>query len=138
MRLILLFIVLASFFALGPTCQQVREESSGLNLIVSDIPCDSVGEKIQQELKRLQIPIRKIDPTQGLIETGPIQNDPLPGEGYKKVEEQYRLEMKCREPLTTKITCQGVVKGLNPDNTWIQLPETGLYEKRFLEQLRIR
>ena len=101
MRLILLFIVLASFFALGPTCQQVREES-GLNLIVSDIPCDSVGEKIQQELKRLQIPIRKIDPAQGLIETEPIQNDPLPGDGYRKVEEQYRLEMKCREPLTTK------------------------------------
>ena len=137
MRAILLIVILASFFALAPTCQQVRQES-GLNLMVSDIPCDSVGDKIQQELKRLQIPIRKIDLAQGLIETGPVQNDPLPGDGYKKVEEQYRLEMKCREALTTKITCQAVVKGLNPDNTWIQLPETGPYEKRFLEQIEIR
>jgi hypothetical protein len=137
MRLILLLIILASFFALGPTCQQVRQES-GLNLMVSDIPCDSVGDKIQQELKRLQIPVRKIDPAQGLIETGPVQNDPLSGDGYKKVEEQYRLEMKCREALTTKITCQAVVKGLNPDNTWTQLSETGPYEKRFLEQIKIR
>jgi hypothetical protein len=137
MRLILLLVILASFAAMAPTCQQVREES-GLNLIVSDIPCDSVGDKIQQELKRLQIPIRKVDPAQGFIETGPVQNEPLPGDGYKKVEEQYRLEMKCREPLTTKITCQAVVKGLNPDNTWTPLPETGPYEKRFLEQLKIR
>jgi hypothetical protein len=137
MRLILLCIVLASFFALGPTCQQVRQES-GLNLMVSDIPCDSVGDKIQQELKRLQIPIRKMDPGQGLIETEPVQNDPLPGDGYKKVEEQYRLEMKCREALTTKITCQALVKGLNPDNTWTPLPETGPYEKRLLERIRIR
>jgi hypothetical protein len=129
--------VLASFFALGPTCQQVREES-GLNLIVSDIPCDSVGNKVQQELKRLQIPVQRIDPTQGLIETGPVQNDPLPGDGYKKVEERYRLEMKCREALTTKITCQAEVKGLNPDNTWIQVLQTGPYEKRFLEQMNIR
>ena len=137
MRLILVLIVLASFVAMAPTCQQVRQES-GLNLIVSDIPCDSVGNKIQLELKRLQIPIRKIDPAQGLIETGPVQNDPLPGDGYKKVEEQYRLEMKCREALTTKITCQAVVKGLNPDNTWTQLLETGPYERRFLEQIKIR
>jgi hypothetical protein len=137
MRLILLFIVLASFFALGPTCQQVRQES-GLNLMVSGIPCDSVGDKIQQELKRLQIPIRKIDPGQGLIETEPVQNEPLPGDDYKKVEEQYRLETKCREALTTKITCQALVRGLNPDNTWTQLPETGPYEKRFLERIKIR
>jgi hypothetical protein len=137
MRLILLLIVLASFAAMGSTCQQVRQES-GLNLIVSDVPCDSVGDKIQQELKRLQIPVRKIDPAQGLIETGPVQNDPLPGDGYKKVEEQYRLEMKCREALTTRITCRAVVKGLNSDNTWIQLSETGPYEKRFLDQIKIR
>jgi hypothetical protein len=137
MRLILLFIVLASFFALGPTCQQVREES-GLNLIVSDIPCDSVGNKVQQELKRMQIPVQRIEPTLGLIETGPVQNDPLPGDGYKKVEEQYLLEIKCREALTTKITCQALVKGLNPDNTWIQVLQTGPYEKRFLEQMNIR
>jgi hypothetical protein len=137
MRLILVLIVLASFVAMAPTCQQVRQES-GLNLIVSDIPCERVGDIIQQELKRLQIPIRKIDPAQGLIETGPFQNDPLPGDGYKKVEEQYRLEMKCREALTTRITCQAVVKGLNPDNSWTPLPETGPYEKRFLEQIIIR
>ena len=86
----------------------------------------------------MQIPIWNLDPAQGLIETGPVQNDPLPGDGYKKVEERYRLEMKCREALTTKITCQAEVKGLNPDNTWTQLPETGPYEKRFLEQIKIR
>ncbi len=136
-RLILLLTVLASFAAMAPTCQQVREES-GLNLIVSDIPCDSVADKVQQELKRLHVPIRKIDPALGFIETGPVQNDPLPGGGYKKVEEQYRLEMKCQEALTTKITCRAVVKALNPDNTWTQLPEAGPYEKRFLEQIRIR
>jgi hypothetical protein len=137
MRLILLLVVLASFVAMAPTCRQVRQES-GFNLIVSDIPCDRVGDKLQLELKRLQIPVRKIDPAQGLIETGPVQNDPLPGDGYIKVEEQYRLEMKCREALTTRITCQAVVKGLNPDNTWIQLSETGPYEKRFLDQIKIR
>ncbi len=138
MRLILLMVVLASFAAMAPTCQQVREEESGLNLIVSDIPCDSVGERVQQELKRLQIPIRRIDPGQGLIEAGPVQNDPLPGDGYKKVEEQYRLEMQCREALTTKITCRAVVRGLNPDNTWTLLRETGPYERRFLEQVKIK
>ncbi len=137
MRLILLLVVLASFVSMAATCQEVRQES-GLNLIVSDIPCDSVGDKVQQELKRLRIPVLKVDPAQGLIETGPVQNDPLPGDGYKRVEERYRLEMKCREALTTKITCQAVVKGLNPDNSWIQLSETGPYEKRFLDQLKIR
>ncbi len=137
MRLILLLVVLASFVSVAATCQEVRQES-GLNLIVSDIPCDSVGDKLQQELKRLRIPVLKVDPAQGLIETGPVQNDPLPGDGYKRVEERYRLEMKCREALTTKITCQAVVKGLNPDNSWIQLSETGPYEKRFLDQLKIR
>ena len=73
MRLTLLLVVLGSFVAMAPTCEQVRQES-GLNLIVSDVPCERVGDRIQQELKRLQIPIRKFDPAQGLIETGPVQN----------------------------------------------------------------
>ena len=135
--LILLLVILGSFLALGPTCQHTPKET-GLALIVSDIPCDTVWEKILQELKRLNLPVQKLDREKGMIETGPVQNEPLPGDPYKKVEEQYQLELKCRDPLTTRITCQTRVKGLTADNAWMPLKEVDRYQRRFLENLTIR
>jgi hypothetical protein len=137
MRFILLLVVLASFLALGPTCQHAPKET-GLALIISDIPCDTVWEKIIQELKRLNFPVQKVDQEKGRIEIGPVQNEPLAGDAFKKVEEQYQLELKCRDPLTTRVTCQTRVKGLTADNIWVPLKEVDRYQGRFLDGLKVR
>lgn len=138
MRGILLLVVLASFLALGPTCQHTPKETGLVALIISDIPCDTVWEKVIQELKRLNFPVQKVDREKGRIEIGPVQNEPLAGDAFKKVEEQYQLEVKCRDPLTTRVTCQTRVKGLTADNSWVPLKEVDRYQGRFLDGLKVR
>jgi hypothetical protein len=137
MRFILLLVVFASLLALGPTCQHTPRDT-GLALIISDIPCDTVWEKVLQELKRLNLTVKRADPEKGRIEIGPVQNEPLAGDAFKKVEEEYQLELKCRDPLTTRITCQTRVKGLTADNAWVPLKEVDRYQGRFLDNLKVR
>ena len=130
--------MLASLLALAPTCQQSQREEGGSQVIVSDIPCRQVWEKIQQELKRLDIPVAGANPEEGWIETAPVLRDPLPGDPYTRVEEQSRLEIKCREALTTRISGRPRVQGIKADQSREVLADGDRYWERFLGNLKIR
>jgi hypothetical protein len=138
MRWLLGSILLAAFLSLAPTCQQSQREEGGSQVIVSDIPCHQVWEKVQQELKRLAIPVAAAKPEEGWLETAPVLREPLPGDPYVRVEEQYRLEIQCRETQTTRISGRPRVSGVRPDQSRVVIGDPWPYWERFLKNLEIK
>ena len=54
MRPIILLAVAVALLGLGPTCQTTPREDGGLQLIVSDLPCEQVWEKISAGIKKTE------------------------------------------------------------------------------------
>jgi hypothetical protein len=138
MRGLILAVVLVSLLTMAPTCQQSPRETGGSQVIVSDLSCRQVWDMVQRELKRLEIPVAAANPEEGWIETGPVYRDPLPGSTYARVEEQYRLELACREPLTTRISGRPQVRGIKADQSRVILEDPWPYWERFLKNLKIK
>jgi hypothetical protein len=138
MRGLILAIMLVSLPAMAPTCQQSSREEGESRMIVSDIPCRQVWDKMQQELKRLEIPVAGANPDEGWIDTAPFQRDPLPGDPYVRVEEQYHIEMRCRDPLTTRISGRPQVLGIKADRSRAVVNDVWPYWERFLGSLKIK
>jgi hypothetical protein len=138
MRGPILAIVLASLLTMAPTCQQSSREEGGSQLMISDMPCGQVWDKMLLELKRLEVPVAASNPEEGWIETGPVLREALPGAPYGRVEEQYRLELKCRDPLTTRVTGRPRVTGINADQSRLALTDGWPYWERLLKNLKIK
>ncbi len=137
MRISRLLICLLMAMGMGTDCQSIIKPSSQMVMGIADLPCDEVWEGVLRVLKNNKIPLLVIDKKEETIETGPVLTLPVKGDSFQKMEEQYRIRIKCVEPLVTQITCQIKVKGLIEDNTWIELKEVSRYEKRFLDTLKL-
>ena len=114
-------------------CKRIVKPDSEIVLGVADLKCEEAWEKVLKNLSLNKIPLLKIDSEGRNIETGPVITDPLPGEPYQKMEEKYRIEVKCLKPLFTEIRCYIKVRGFTPDNKWIEIKDTVKYEKRFTD-----
>jgi hypothetical protein len=121
-------VMLAALLALAPTCQQSPREEGG-SLVI---------DRVLQELQRLDIPVAASNPEEGWIETAPVLREALPGGPYVRVEEQYRLELKCRDPLTTRISGRPQVTGIRGDQSRSVLTDGWPYWERLLKNLRIK
>jgi hypothetical protein len=138
MRGPILAILLASLLAMAPTCQQSSRDEGGSQLMISDLPCGQVWDKLLQELKRMEVPVAASNPEEGWIETAPVLREALPGDPYGRVEEQYRLELKCRDPLTTRVTGRPRITGIQADQSRLALADGWPYWERFLKNLKIK
>ena len=137
MRISRLLICLLMAMGMGTDCQSIMKPSSQMVMGIADLPCDEVWEGVLRVLKNNKIPLLVIDKKEETIETGPVITLPVKGDSFQKMEEQYRIRIKCVEPLVTQITCQIKVRGLTEDNNWIELKEVSKYEKRFLDTLKL-
>ncbi len=133
---ILVYIMI--FFCTGIPFSSTSQPVSEMVMEIADLKCEDVWEGILKALKNNKTPILQMDKKEGYIETGPLMTPPLKGDSFQKIEEQYRIEMKCLDPLVTQITCQIKIRGLTSDNQWIPIKDTARYEKRFLENLKIK
>ena len=137
MRTSRLLMCLLLALGMGTDCQSIMKPSSQMVMGIADLPCDEVWEGVLRVLKNNKIPLLVINKKEGTIETGPVLTLPVKGDSFQRMEEQYRIRIKCVEPLVTQITCQIEVRGLIEDNTWIELKEVSKYEKRFLDALKL-
>lgn len=131
-----IIILTVLFLGLGSSGSSAVKPSSGIVTEIADLECEEAWEEILKALTKNKIPILAVDKKGGSITTGPVNTRPLKGDPYQKVEEQYRMEIKCLEPLVTHITCQIKVRGLTAGNTWVPIKESR-YEKRFLDSLKL-
>jgi NlpB/DapX lipoprotein len=136
MRISRLLVCLLMAMGMGTDCQSIMKPSSQMVMGIADLPCDEVWEGVLRVLKNNKIPLLVTDKMKKTIETGPVNTLPVAGDPFQKMEEQYRIKIKCMEPLVTQITCQIKVRGLTEDNNWIELKEVSKYEKRFLDTLK--
>lgn len=130
-------LVFLMIFFMGISFSSAGQPVSEMVMEIADLKCEDVWEGILKALKNNKTPILQMDKKGGYIETGSLMTSPLKGDSFQKIEEQYRIEIKCLDPLVTQITCRIKVRGLTSDNQWIPIKETTGYEKRFLENLKI-
>jgi hypothetical protein len=133
---ILIYIMI--FIGGGTSCSSVVKPGPEIVMEIADLDCQEVWEGVLRVLKNNKTPLLVVDKKGEYIETGPLLTLPLKGDSFQKIEEQYRIEIKCIEPLVTHITCQIKLRGLTEDDKWVPIKKSIGYEKRFLESLKLK
>jgi hypothetical protein len=136
MKIIQLLLCSLIALGLGNACLAIVKPSSEIVMMVSDLQCDEVWEGVLRFLNNKNTPLLVINKKREYIETGPVITFPLKIDSFQKIEEQYRIEIKCIEPLVTKITCHIKLRGLTDDNKWVPIKKSTGYEQRFLDSLK--
>ncbi|MBI4764881.1 MAG: hypothetical protein HY787_09785 [Deltaproteobacteria bacterium] len=140
MRLVLLLLISFFLFFSGTSCKEVQKRvtPSGINIMVHDIACQEVKDRLIKECKNQSFPYDWLEKEQETLLIGPLTTPPLPEDSFAKMEEKYRLEIKCMDPISTRISVQIQLKGMTADNRWLVINEPdrlNAYGQRFLERL---
>jgi hypothetical protein len=125
---------------MGISCKEVqrRPSTGGAHLVVQDLPCVEVKKKMVDHLEKNKIPLVREGQDPEIYTIGPVETSPLPEDAFHKVEEKGRLEFKCRDPLTTRLSVQMQVRGLTPDGRWVDIKDPdklSAYGIRFLDRI---
>ena len=138
----LVFLLLLPFFLLfnGTSCKEVQKRvtPSGINIMIHDIACQEVKDRLIKECKNQGFPYDWSEKEQEILLIGPLTTHPLSGDSFAKMEEKYKLEIKCFDPISTRIAVQIQLKGMTADNQWLVIKEPdrlNAYGQRFLERL---
>lgn len=140
MKALFLLVLFSVLIFSAPACKEVKKASppAGINVMIQDISCQDVIERVLKECQRQGLPFEWTDKDRGLLSIGPVTTAPLPADPFSKMEENVRLEIKCLTPLSTRVALQMHLKGLASDNQWTEVadPEKlNAYGKRFLDRL---
>ena len=124
-------------------CKEEYKASAppGINVAVQDVPCEEVLEKIIKACQIQNLPWAWEDRARGRLAIGPVQATALPPDMNLKTEEQVRLDVKCLESLSTRISLTIEVRVLTPDQKWQTVTDPDKlndYGKRFLDRLMKR
>ncbi len=106
----------------------------GFNLAVIDIPCADVIDSIVADLNQRDIPAEWINEEEGILAVGPV----MEGSGgvYSKIQHSYELSITCSNELSTSISGQAALEGLNTDNKWESITDVQTVEDVALKFLR--
>jgi hypothetical protein len=142
MRSPALFILLPGFFLLMTlfACKEEYKntQSPGINVVVQDVPCEAVLQGIIKACQKHNLPWNWLDQPQGRLNIGPVSDNALPPDLDKQTEERARLDIKCLDSLSTRISLDLEVRLVTPDQKWktVTKPEVlQAYGKRFLDRL---
>ena len=143
MRSAFLFILFSLVIFSGTSCKEVQKTSTpaGINVMVHDIPCEEVIGRVIEECKSQHLPFEWADKERGILSVGPVTTAPLLADFFIKMEEKIRLEIKCVDPLSTRIALQIQLRGLTSDNQWQDIKDfdkLNAYGKRFLDRLIVK
>ena len=106
--------------------------------MIHDVACDEVKARLIKECQAQHFPFEWIDKNQGLLGIGPLTTQSLSEDSLIKTEEKYQVEIKCIDPISTRISVQIQVKGLTKDNQWLEIKDPdklNAYGQRFIDQL---
>ena len=140
----LLLIVIVSLGACAETPTMPTESTTpreaGVNLLLIDKPCDAVLASILVKLEELEYPFTWIDESQGLLSVGPITIDTESGSQFLKVRQTYSFSAVCKDEVTTRMSCNTEMQGLNADGEWVEIvdvPTLNEYVVQFLYNLNL-
>jgi len=142
MKTIYLFVLFISLIFGLTGCKEVKKTSSppGINVMIQDLSCEEVLERIHKELRRQNLSFEWVEKDRGILKVGPTVTNPLPADLFIRMEEKIHLEIKCLAPFSTRIALQVEIKGLAADNRWTEIKEAdklNAYGKRFLDRLLV-
>lgn len=140
MRPTFLFILFSLIIFSISACKEVHQTAApaGINVMIHDIPCAEVKDRVIKELNNQGLSFEWLDQEQGRLSIGPLTTSPIPPDSFLKIEEKVRLEMKCLDSISTRISVQIQLKALSTDNRWVEIKDSDkltAYGKRFLDSL---
>ena len=143
MRPAFLFILFSLFIFSASACKAVHQTaaSAGINVMIHDIPCAEVKDRVITELKNQGLSFEWLDQEQGRLSIGPLTTSPLPPDSFLKMEEKVRLEIKCLDSQSTRISAQMQLRGSTAGKQWLEITDSdklNVYGKRFLDRLVIK
>ena len=105
-------------------------------MLVIDPICSDVSASIPIKLKSRGIPSEWIDKNQGALSVGPITEKSKLNGVYSMIRHEYELRITCGGELSTSITGNATLEGLNADSKWVPITDMLIVEKVALEFLR--
>ena len=109
----------------------------GIGYGISDVLCEDVkNTSIQKRLEELEIPFEWTDKNDGLLSVGPITDESR--DGYSTIRQTYFLKIQCDDELTTSISGEAILEGLNASSQWVGINDTATiehYSMQFLQRL---
>ncbi len=135
---VFLYVILLCFLA--ASCKEAprRPQPGGVNVVIHDQPCSKVKADLVGHLKKKEIPFSWQDTEESWMRIGPVTDQALEGDGFTRTEEKARVEIKCIDPISTRISLQMEVRGQLPDRRWAEVNDPdklAAYGKRFLDRI---
>jgi hypothetical protein len=134
-------LLLGSFLLLNLSgCKEdyKAKASPGINVMVQDLPCAEVIKGIIEACQAQHLPWEWINQGAGRLSIGPVPSVSLSSEPDGKIEERVRLQVKCLDSLSTRVSLEIQVRTSTSDRTWQEITEPEMlnaYGKRFLDRL---
>lgn len=132
-------------FALGctdlPLAQEVSSNrvSMDVGFEIYDVSCKEIKSiYLPTRLQELDIPYEWTEKSEGLLATGPFTVETDSGNTYSKLRQNYFLRITCSDELTTSISGEVILEGLNATGQWVWINDPVTIEKqsmRFMEIL---
>ena len=109
----------------------------GVGFGMSDVLCRDIKDvSIPKRLQKLGIPFEWTNQTKGLLSVGSITDESR--DGYSKIRQTYFLNITCSDELTTSISGEAILEGLNATGQWVGINDTTTiehYSMQFLQRL---
>ena len=109
----------------------------GIGFGIFDALCDEVkGKRIPEKLEKLKIPFEWTDQSEGLLSIGPITEESE--DVYSTIRQTYFLKIQCNDELSTSVSGEAILEGLNASGQWVGITDTATiehYSMQFLQRL---
>ena len=109
----------------------------GIGFGIFDALCDEVkGKRIPEKLEKLKIPFEWTDQSEGLLSIGPITEESE--DVYSTIRQTYFLKLQCNDELSTSVSGEAILEGLNTSGQWVGINDTRTiehYSMQFLQKL---
>ena len=111
----------------------------GVGSGISDVLCRDIKDvSIAKRLQELGIPFEWTDKNEGLLSVGPITKESE--NVYSSIRQTYFLNITCSDELTTSISGEVILEGLNTSGQWVSIADSTTIEHhsmQFLQQLNL-
>ncbi len=108
----------------------------GIGYGISDVLCEDLKKtSIPKRLEELEIPFQWAE-EEGRLTVGPITEETESNNLYSKIRQTYYLEIACADELTTSISGEAALEGLNTAGEWIAITDASTIEQYSIEFLQ--
>jgi hypothetical protein len=109
----------------------------GVGFGIADVLCRDIKDvSIPQRLQELGIPFEWTDKNEGLLSIGPITEESE--DVYSTIRQTYFLKLQCNDELSTSVSGEAILEGLNTSGQWVGINDTPTiehYSMQFLQKL---